>query len=278
MTLLHEITKVFKEGGIEHPRRKAEELMCDLLTCSRSELYDHPFSKRTEELEERAFQWAERRLKGEPLAYLSNKVSFYDCEIAVSPEVLIPRPETEVLVDKIVSCLKPTDLTGQVLWDMCCGSGCIGIAIKKALPALTVILSDCSQEAVDITVQNAGRNGVEVTCYVGDLFTPLKGMKTNYFVCNPPYISELEYLTLDREVKDFEPRGALVSGKKGLEFYERIALELPLYLKPGGKGWFEIGYQQGFAVQHLFQGSPWKRSQVENDWSGHNRFFFLEIE
>ena len=212
------------------------------------------------------------------MAYISGKIEFYGCTIALNPSVLIPRPETEILVDKIVSSLKNDHLQGKILLDLCCGSGCIGIALKKALPELDVYLSDCSSDAIAVAASNATSNEVHVTCLIGDFLTPFYGKKCDYFVCNPPYISESEYLELDPEVKEFEPCLALVAGKSGLEFYHRLAQELPNYLHPGGKAWFEIGYQQGAALKNLFQGAPWMGTYVENDWGGHNRFFFLENE
>lgn len=161
---LYEIAKVFEIGGISHPKRQAEELLCDALNCSRVQLYSDQKYCLTELERERTQLWVQRRLKGEPLAYLSGKVSFYNCVIEVNSSVLIPRPETEILVDKIVSDLKKKDLTGKVLWDLCCGSGCIGIALKKALPELSVYLSDYSEKAIDQAMHNARVNEVDVIC------------------------------------------------------------------------------------------------------------------
>ena len=281
--LLQKTAEVFHRKGIKNSKRQAEELFCDVFLCSPSELYFF-YDKilKTEEIE-LIEEWTKGRLEGVPLAYLSGKVQFYGCSIEVNHSVLIPRPETEILVDRVASYLKNEELkenslNRKVLLDLCSGSGCIGSALKTKLPALTVYLSDCSQEAVNLSLRNSKNNGVEVTCLKGDFLTPLKGKKIDYLVCNPPYISEEEYLFLDREVKEYEPSLALIGGVTGLEFYERLAQELPSYFNPGGIAWLEIGYQQGLSVQSLFQNPPWKQSKVENDWAGHNRFFFLEIE
>lgn len=259
-------------------KRDAEELLCELLSCSRGELLtrlETPCDAATAAL---ALNWATRHAKGEPLAYISGKREFYGCNIAVNSHTLIPRQETELLVDCIVETLKKENLAGKELWDMCCGSGCIGIALKKAFPALSVTLSDCSPEAIALAEQNAANSGVSVETLIGDLFTPFQGRKCHYFICNPPYITEGEYLHLDKTVKDFEPKLALVAGSRGTEFYEQLAFHLPQYLHPGAKVWFEIGYTQGESVSSLFQGRPWRGYTVKNDWAGHNRFFFLEIE
>lgn len=278
--MLEYIFQIFRKAGMSDPKREAEDLLSDLLGCSRSQLLSLESRLLSDQEQKKAFEWVDRRLKGEPLAYIVGKVQFYDCTIEVNSDVLIPRPETEILVDRIVSFFKGQShsLKERVLLDLCCGSGCIGIAIKKALPELSVCLSDCSEKAIAVAARNAKRNEVEVTCFLGDLFSPLKEKKIDYFVCNPPYISDNEYLTLDREVKEYEPRLALVSGNTGLEFYEKIAHNLPHYLVPQGRGWLEIGYRQGPAIQNLFQGSPWKNIRFENDWAGHHRFFFLESE
>jgi release factor glutamine methyltransferase len=154
----------------------------------------------------------------------------------------------------------------------------MGIALKKRFPELTVCLSDISSEALAIAAENASINCVEVELLEGDLLHAFKGRSADFIVCNPPYISEREFSSLDIEVRAHEPRRALIAGESGLEFYERLACELPSYLNPGSKIWFEIGTGQGEAVQKLFQGSFWKNCRVENDWSGHERFFSLEIE
>lgn len=275
--VLSEIVKTFSSHHMLDSKRQAEDLLCDLLNCSRLDLYNEKRFLNEKELLTSQL-WVQRRLEGEPLAYLSGKVHFYGCSLEINPHVLIPRPETEILVDKIVQSLKKEDLQGKILWDICCGSGCIGIALKKTFPALSVFLSDYSLEAIDLAARNAVANEVDVICLQGDLLIPFRGHKVHYVVCNPPYISEDEYLLLDKEVKNYEPRMALVGGKTGLEIYERLARELPVYLHPHAKVWLEIGYQQGEAMQRIFQNSSWKKQQLENDWAGHHRFFFLENE
>jgi release factor glutamine methyltransferase len=276
--VLSETTQLFSHQGIPQARRQAEDLLCDFLAYDRPTLYtqlDIPFPHQSWAV---CQAWVQRRLAGEPLAYICGNVHFYDCTLKITPAVLIPRQETEVLVDKIVQDLKTQDLTGKILWDLCCGSGCMGIALKKHLPALSVYLSDISAEALALARDNADRNQVEVTCVQGDLLAPFRGKKAHIVVCNPPYIAESEYLTLEKEVRAYEPKMALVGGATGREFYERLAHELPAYLYPQAKVWLEIGYQQGSDLHKLFQPSRWKARVLENDWAGHHRFFFLENE
>ncbi len=255
-----------RDKGIERPRREAEEVIADALGMRRLDLYmqfERPLSE-TELVNLR--DPIVRRGNHEPTAYIAGSVQFSDLSIKVTSDVLIPRPETEILVEKIAETLKRKDLEGKILWDMCCGSGCIGHALKKKFPELTVILSDLSEKALAV----ARQNGEGVTFKQGDLFAPFKGEKCDFFVCNPPYVTDEEYATLTPEVQ-VEPKMALVGG---LTFYERIAAELSNHINPEGMAWFELGSGQGEDVKKIFNG----RGQVENDWSGHTRFFFLEID
>lgn len=278
LEILNLSTDYLTRKGIIQPRLQAEELISQALGLKRMDLYlqfDRPLID--EELS-KCRDWLQRRGQGEPLQYIHGQVEFFNCVIKVTPAVLIPRQETEVLVDKVAKALAQETLAGKVLWDLCCGSGCMGIALKKRFPELIVCLSDISPDALAVAEENARNNGVEVELLKGDLLAVFNNKTSDFIVCNPPYVSEKEFTTLDTEVREYEPRQALISGKTGLEFYERLARELPPHLNPGSKVWFEIGKGQGKALQKLFQDPFWKKSCVENDWSGHERFFSLEIE
>lgn len=267
-----------KAKGIANPRRQAEELIADAFHLSRLQLYtdfDRPLNEEELEL---CRQRLSRRALGEPLAYIHGEVEFYQCRFKVNPSVLIPRQETEILTDKIVCEMRQDNLEGKILWDVCCGSGCIGIAIGKKFPQLQVVLSDLSFEAIAVAKENAAINGVSALFSQGDLLSPFEGKKADYIICNPPYVSEQEYQTLEREVRDHEPHCALVSGSTGLEFYMRLAHSLPDFLSPCGKAWMEMGAGQGNAILSLFNQPCWKQKRVESDWAGHDRFFFLENE
>lgn len=271
-------TDYLQQYDIHHARRQAEELLSDALGMQRIKLYqefDRPLSE--SELT-RCRHYLLRRGKGEPLQYIKGEIDFYNCKLFLDKSVLIPRQETEILVDILVKRLEKEELSGKCLWDVCCGSGCIGIALKKKFPSLKVFASDISEEALLVAKKNAEENQVEIQFYRGDLLTPFIGCRTHYFVCNPPYISESEFSGLEREVRDFEPRQALVSGATGLEMYQRLANELKFYLQSSAEAWFEIGNTQGAAVYDIFQKAGWKSCEVRKDWSGNDRFFFLENE
>jgi release factor glutamine methyltransferase len=263
----------------ESAKQEAENLLCCVTNCDRASLYFSSGKVLSENEWKNCQVYLQRRLQGEPLAYIHGSIEFYDCLIRVNPSVLIPRQETEILVDKISADLsQQKNLAGKILWDLCCGSGCIGIALKKKFPQLKVISSDLSLDALSVARLNAKLNEVEVEFVQGDLLTPFLGQRANYVVCNPPYISESEYQVLDSEVREFEPKLALVGGVSGLEIYERLAKVLPFHLYTGAKVWLEIGYLQGNILKKVFQNVLWKKMWFENDWAGHHRFFFLENE
>lgn len=271
-------TQFLEEHQIANSRRQAEELISHALKLSRIDLYtqfDRPLSE--EELQHcRAIVM--RRAKHEPLAYIIGSVPFHECEFKVTPAVLIPRHETEFMVAQIITQLSHQDLEGKVLWDLCTGSGCIGISIKKQFPELHVILSDISPESLEIAAENARLNQVEISLKKGDLFDPFEGQKADFITCNPPYIAENEYASLESEVRDFEPYRALVSDESGLLFYSRLAEDLSHYLNRPGKAWLEMGFSQGKQMKNIFNQPFWRNASLHKDLSGHDRFFSLEIE
>lgn len=266
-----------KEKKIARFRRIAEELVCYALQLKRLDLYMQ-FDRPILEKELETMRCILKRVAGgEPIEYITGEITFYHCQIAVNKHVLIPRPETEILVDGACRMLKQSSRK-MLAWDICTGSGCIGIAVKKNCPDLTVCLSDISQQALEMAGENAIRNAVDVELLQGDLLAPFCDRKADVVFCNPPYISSKEYFTLDPSVKNFEPQIALIGGEDGLLFYKRLKEELPNFLNQGAKIFFEIGTGQGQAVLSLFSGRGWKNARVEKDWAGHDRFFFLEFE
>lgn len=278
LSILSLSSEYLKEKGIANSRREAENLLCDALKLDRLRLYVDFEKPLTQQELDQCREAIRRRGRGEPTQYIKGETKFFGCSIHLSPDVLIPRQETEILVDLLVRKWEKRVLKGKILWDLCCGTGCIGIALKKRFPELSVVLSDICPLALKIAEQNAKDNSVEVELLKGDLLHPFHGRKADYIICNPPYISEIEYDQLDSEVKNFEPKLALVAGKQGTEFYERLAHELPTFLNPGAEVAFEIASTQGHAINLLFQKSPWVHQKLEKDWAGHDRFFFLEKE
>jgi len=274
--ILNASAHFLKEKRCPRFRRDAEDLVGHVLQLKRLDMYmqfDRPLQE-TELVQLRML--LKRAATGEPVEHIIGEVIFYHCNIAVGPEVLIPRPETEILVDQ--ACKTLSNLNEKIVWDLCTGSGCIGIAVKKFCPKLQVSLSDISMKALKIAADNAKKNGVEVEILYGDLLVPFAGRKADIVFCNPPYVSSKEYVALDHCVKQFEPAEALIGGEDGLFFYRQLQNELPFYLNPGAKIFFEIGAEQGKAILDIFSAAHWRSKRVEKDWAGHDRFFFLEFE
>jgi release factor glutamine methyltransferase len=267
-----------KEKGCTCARRTAEELIGHTLQFKRIDLYMQ-FDRPMAEFELEVLRgYLKRALKQEPVEYITGEILFYHCCITVGPDVLIPRQETEILVDMACKQIQLQDLSGKTAWDLCTGSGCIGIAVKKTCPQLEMTLSDISLKALAIAQANARRNGVHVEIIKGDFLTPFAGRKADFVFCNPPYVTLSEYVSLERAVKDFEPRQALVGGEDGLDFYRQLKGSLPACLNPKAKVFLELGAGQGNALLDLFSGPEWKSVKLEKDWAGHDRFFFLEFE
>ncbi len=267
-----------KERGVERGRFLSENILAHVLGCARMDLYlkwDYPFSEK--ELAEYRPLLA-RLGRKEPVEYVIGEVFFFKERFRVDKRALIPRQETEILLDKICKRLAQLDLKGKVLWDVCSGSGCLGLSLKKIFPDLHVVLSDLSEEALDLAKENGARLGACVEYIHGDLLDPFIGQKADFFVCNPPYLSAEEYRAADSSLRDFEPKLALMGGTSGLEIYKRLADDLPQHLFPGALVFFEIGFSQGEAINKIFSSEAWISSCLEKDFAGHDRFFFLEFQ
>lgn len=276
MRSIRELVKLSSEylnkRGIANSRRESEELLSAILKRPRLELY-FDYDAPIEEKEVAQYRdWIRRKGEREPLAYIIGHVEFLDCTISVSPGVLIPRQETEILATRVLHEISADQKT---LWDLCSGSGCLGLSLKKKRPDLNVVLSDFSEKALACARKNALANQLDVELLHGDLLQPFQGRKAEVVLCNPPYVTEEEYDTLEDEVRLYEPKEALVGG---LSFYKRLAEELPAYLFDGAKIFFEIGSSQAQEIEEVFSQNHWKRKRCEKDWSGHDRFFFLEYE
>ncbi len=236
------------EKGVENARLEAEWLLCAVLGLDRVGLYVN-FDKPLSEAELARFRgMVARRARREPLQYILGNQEFMGLEFEVSPEALIPRHDTEVLVEEAVRRAAPA---GRIL-DIGVGSGCIAVALAKALTQAEVWGVEKSPEALALAERNAANHGVRVTLFEGSLFEPFPEQRFDLIVSNPPYIPTGDLETLQPEVRDFEPREALDGGADGLDFYRLIIPAAPDYLNPGGWLLFEAGIGQAEAVQALF--------------------------
>lgn len=257
-----------EQKGILQPRREAEEVLSLALNLSRLDIYLNFDKPLVEEELLKCREILKRKALGEPSAYIKGHISFFDCQIAVTPDVLIPRVETELLVDRICKEIS----NEKRIWDLCTGSGCIAIAIKKRISQLEVFASDICPKALAVAKNNAKDNGVVVHFLEGDFLSVIRE-KVDLIVCNPPYVSDEEFQNLNESVASFEPKIALVAPNDGLEFYMQLAKFGKDFLLPGGKIWLEIGYLQGSKVKDLFDGEGWHNTLVIKDLSSHDRFF-----
>lgn len=261
---------------VNSSRKIVEDLLSHILKLPRMDLYLQ-FDRYIDEWEwKKICELLERRLKGEPFEHISEYVDFFSCQIRVSPDCLIPRQETEILLSK--ACETINSDQEKVVFDICTGSGCIGLSIKKRFPHFQVFLSDISEKCIKLARYNAGLNDLKVSFLQGDLLEPFEDKKADIVFCNPPYISSYEYDYLESSVKNYEPKLALVGGEDGLLFYKRLANDLPRFLKTGAQVFLEIGYDQGEVMKEIFSQSCWKTAVCKKDWAGHDRFFFLEFE
>ena len=209
-----------------------------------------------------------RRIKHEPVQYITGEQEFCGLCFHVQPGVLIPRQETELLAEAVF-----TEAKGKRVLDMCTGSGCIAVTVAKLGAPVFVAASDYSEDALAIAKGNAELLDAEVTFFQGDLFERVEGMY-DIIVSNPPYIKSKVIEDLMPEVKEFEPRLALDGTEDGLYFYRRIGAEAKRFLNPGGRLMYEIGHDQGDEVAGLLTAEGYKSVEVKKDYAGLDRMVF----
>jgi release factor glutamine methyltransferase len=248
--VLNWTTRYFGEKRIASPRLDAEVLLSHVLRCDRVGLYVR-FEQPLERDELDAFrELVRRRAAGEPVAYLTGTKEFWSLPLRVDPRVLVPRPETELVVDVILELTRGAP-SGRAC-DVGTGSGAIALALKRERPAWTVVATDVSAEALAVARDNAARLALEVELLEGHMLRPLAGRGPfDVVASNPPYIAEAEVGTLMREVAEHEPRVALTPGGDGLALIRELVAGAPALLAPGGALVLEIGHQQGAAVKAL---------------------------
>lgn len=256
--LLTWITEYLTKNAVDAPRLSAELLLSHVLGLTRIELYTQ-FNKVVDKTDLDALHALVKRAgQHEPVAYLVGRTEFYSIELEVDAHCLIPRPETELLVQKAIEFLRTREGVQHVC-DLCTGSGCIAVAIAKNFAEAKVTATDISDAALAVAARNVEKYqlGERVQLLCGDLFEPLvPGLDVTQWdliVCNPPYVSAAEYEALAKNVKDYEPELALRAGDDGLDIYRRISAQIDQYLKPNGTLLLEIGYAQGPAVRELLE-------------------------
>lgn len=222
------------------------------------------------------FENFEKRRRRIPLAQILGRQSFYGLDFFVNEDVLIPRADTECLVDLVLEdyadLAKQAGFSSLNILDLCTGSGCIGISVAKHLPYQELLLVDLSEKALAVAKKNAEKHlGENVTLLQSDLLTGVQGKKFSLLLSNPPYIVSRVIPGLEREVSEYEPKMALDGGEDGLVFYRRIAKEAKAVLLPGARLYLEIGYDQGESVKDIFQKEGYEAVEVFPDLSGNPR-------
>ena len=262
-----DIRQQLRRSGIEAATLEARELVCFGTGKSREELTRDGGLYASPELERRVRELVERHLAGEPVAYLIGEWEFHGLPLDISPEVLIPRPDTEVLAEQTISYVREQGEC-RVL-DLCAGSGCIGLAVAAQAPACRVVLGEWSDGALKICRQNIRRNSL--TARVVPMQTdarekPDKSLgEFQCIVSNPPYIPRADIDTLDASVKDYEPHLALDGGEDGLDFYHAISEKWKEALVPGGRLYFEVGIGQADSVLRIMRAQGFGDIQVVKD-------------
>lgn len=262
-----DIRRQLRGAGIEAATLEARELVCFGTGKSREQLQRDGGLYASPELERRVRDLVDRHLAGEPVAYLIGEWEFYGLPLDISREVLIPRPDTEVLAEQAINYLR-TQGECRVL-DLCAGSGCVGLAIASQVPQTRVVLGEWSDGALKICRQNIRRNGLSgrvVPMQADARDKPEKALGDfQCIVCNPPYIPRADIDGLDVSVKDYEPHLALDGGEDGLDFYRDISEKWKDALNIGGRLYFEVGIGQADSVLRIMRSQGFGDIQVVKD-------------
>jgi release factor glutamine methyltransferase len=250
----------------ESARRDADVLLMHTLKKSRAWLMAHGDELLSDELFLSYTELLERRRRGEPIQYITGETEFYGLPFRVTPEVLIPRPETEHLVEKVIELA--TRFQQPRIVDVGTGSGAIAVALAQKLPQASITAIDLSRSALAIARENAKRNGVDLRFLDGDLLAPVAGECFEIVVSNPPYVPSGDRATLSVEVREYEPALALFAGDDGLDVYRRLIPAAFVALTPGGFVALEIGYGQSKAITELLSRAGFEQIEFVPDLQG----------
>jgi len=272
---INDAEESFRKVGIESPRLDAEILIAHALRCERVDLYIHRDRVIDEGDSNLISEFIDRRGRHEPVAYITGIKEFWSMPIIVSPDVLVPRPETELIVETTLNKLVNRKNPLRIL-DLCTGSGCIVVALAKELPSANFIATDLSNSALAIAKENLSFAADRTTFLHGDLFSALTPRATDQrfdiITANPPYVSKEDMEKLSPDILDFEPRSALVAEKYGLDFIERIIEDAPDRLNSGGFLIIEFGIGQASDIRSMIEkNSSYSGVEILNDLAGIER-------
>lgn len=252
----------------DNPRLDAQLLVCHACGIEQAELFAHPETLLYEREESFFRSCCSRRRQGAPLAQISGKKEFWSLELTVNEHVLIPRPETELLVETALQCIAGQE--GAAVLDLGTGCGAIAIAIARERSDCSVVATDVSNPALEVARMNANRHGTDILFVHSDWYGNLGHRRFDMIVSNPPYIAEGDP-DLDPHVAQFEPALALISGQSGLEALERIIRQAQRYLSPQGHIVLEHGYTQGAEARRLLRQNGFAQIRTDRDFAGQDR-------
>ena len=265
---------LLRQKGIEAHNLEAKLLVAAAAGKTVSQLLRDMSLYTSRQIDEKVAAYTARRMRGEPVAYITGVWEFYGLPIITTPDVLIPRMDTEVLVDLAKELLLGVKMDARIL-DLCCGSGCITCAVGHELPATRLVAVDISANALDICRRNLAANRMDgrVICVQTDALSspPLGIGDFDMIISNPPYIASQEILTLDPSVRDYEPTWALDGGEDGLKFYKAIIKYWKSLLRPGGYLLFEVGEGQATPVAEMMRSAGFSCVDTKKDTLGIQR-------
>jgi release factor glutamine methyltransferase len=282
--ILDKTVKFFQDKGIETPRLDAELLIAHALKLERIQLYlkfDQPVKEEEMVI---ARELVKRRSLGEPVAYITGEKGFFNSVFKVGPGVLVPRPETEHVVEEAIEWMKKNASEDYIVLDLGCGSGCIGLSILKEQPRAQLIAVDISDKALAYTKINAENLGLVDRCTfiqanadeTEEIMAQVKAKKIHLILSNPPYIGENDP-AVEKDVKNFEPHEALFAANDGLSKLQNWSKSYLNFLAKPGLMLMEMGYQQGPEMKKHFEGLEFDLVAVKKDFSGHDRVIKGEI-
>ncbi|MBU1922744.1 MAG: peptide chain release factor N(5)-glutamine methyltransferase [Candidatus Omnitrophica bacterium] len=256
---------------------EVELVLTHVLNCNRLSLYLNKDMHLGKDKSMLLSLILKRRILGEPVQYILGKTEFMGLEFKVDNRVLIPRPETEILVETAISQLKQMGIASPKIMDLGTGSGCIAVAIAKSLPRADVWASDISISALQLARENACLNNVEIKFIQSDLFDALKSknVKFDLIISNPPYVSTEEFNSLAKEIS-FEPELALKAGIDGLDFYRLIITQAAAYLGDNGLLIFEVGINQAVLVKEILEQESFDQLILIKDYNNIERIIMAK--
>ena len=277
LDIIHWGENLLVSNGFKNVRQEIEWMLCDLLKIDRSDIYLKINTKISKRNFSKLKEWINQRLKNKPLQYITGKTEFYGHQISVSPDVLIPRPETERLVDIAIDTIK--NLSKPKILEVGTGSGCISIALGSAKKDANILSLDVSDSALEIAKINTKKNNISNIKFLKlDFLESIPKGQYDLIISNPPYISKNEMKEIMLDVKEFEPKIALTDNNDGLEFYRRFSNKAKKMINEKGSLILEVGIgSHPIRVREIFHSSGFNNIDLISDYNGDSRVIKIEV-